>query len=173
MIYLSARMSRQAEIRDVRGVLKYFVIVKSRWLDEEPPADFASVAHLIAFRDIVDIDDCDTLVRFSDDLSAGVAVPATWATGGRMWETGYAHARGKRIIIVGGHQTVFDYLPNVEHVKNVEELIKCVNSSNTSDAGVLAVLQHARQLCQQSPESEKSSPSRPGFLTTFRTRWWQ
>src|SRR5271167_3300154 len=151
-IYLSARMSRQEEMRAARGVLEEAgydfsggypaIIVCSRWLDEPfiPNAStFEACAHKIAFRDVCDIDDCDTLVRFADDLrpipnsdtTPGERyVPASWATGGRMWEMGYAYAKGKRIIVVGGHQSVFDWLPSVDHVKDLEELCLLLTKRN-------------------------------------------
>jgi|GEM_PF-2302089 len=141
-IYLSARMSRQEEMRAARGFLEEAgydfsggypaIIVCSRWLDEPfiPNAPtFEACAHKIAFRDICDIDDCDTLVRFADDLTIET-VPASWATGGRMWEMGYAYAKGKRIIVVGGHQSVFDWLPSVDHVKDLEELCLLLTKRN-------------------------------------------
>ena len=155
-VYLSARMSRQEEMQDVRQVLAPLVTVVARWLDEPyiPVKKFEAVAHEIAFRDIRDIDGCDTLIRFSDVFDRKSMVPSNWITGGRMWETGYAYAKGKRIIVLGGHQTVFDWLPSIEHVKDVIEL--CLRLKKSA-VGESAELQHARQLCQMGPWNEKSS----------------
>jgi hypothetical protein len=68
-----------------------------------------------------DIDRADVLVRFSDDLSSPT-VPSHLATGSRMGETLWALAHNKTVIVVGGYQCVFDYLPQVVHVKNVDVL---------------------------------------------------
>jgi hypothetical protein len=39
-----------------------------------------------------------------------------------MGETLWALAHNKTVIVVGGYQCVFDYLPQVVHVKNVDVL---------------------------------------------------
>lgn len=135
LVYLAASWTRKTEIQTVAAELTAAgVSINSRWLDEraEPHLN-QSVEEFRAERAIVDIQDvmaADTLVRFSDDLSTPT-VPSKLATGARMFEMGLAWGAGKRIIIVGGHQCVFDYLPTgVTHVANVEELKRYLLTGN-------------------------------------------
>jgi hypothetical protein len=125
-VYLAAAFCRKEEILEVAHQLEELgITVTSRWLTEQKdvPTDTSKSAFLAerAQIDLDDIDRADVLVRFSDDLSSPT-VPSHLATGSRMGETLYARCRHKDIIIVGGHQCVFDYLPDIYHVKNVEEM---------------------------------------------------
>jgi hypothetical protein len=87
-----------------------------------------------AQQDREDVLDGDVLVRFSDDLTPQT-VPSYLATGSRMVEMGmvigwiealrwlgYTQGQQKSILVVGGFQPIFDYLPEVTHLKDVEEL---------------------------------------------------
>jgi nucleoside 2-deoxyribosyltransferase len=129
-IYLAASWSRKAEIADVAKELqKEGYIITSRWLNQEKVVKGIS---LEAFRrqrakiDVADVKRADVLVRFSDDLSRKF-VPSNLATGARMFETGLAYALGKKIIVVSGHQPIFDYLPTIMHVRHVSELKICLS----------------------------------------------
>jgi hypothetical protein len=126
-IYLAAAWSRQQEIRDVAKKLSDAgVEITSRWLEEKGPApgqDVLKYRRETAFLDIQDVRQADMLVRFTDDLSSET-IPSYLGTGARMFEFGMAWERGMPVVIVGGRQNVFDFLPNIIHLKNVEELIK-------------------------------------------------
>jgi hypothetical protein len=39
-----------------------------------------------------------------------------------MFEMGLAYALGKPIVVVGGIQPIFDYLPTINHVRDIGEL---------------------------------------------------
>ena len=127
-VYLAAAFSRKNEILQVAHQLEEIgVTVTSRWLTEQHAASTdTSKSAFLAERaqiDLDDIDRADVLVRFSDDLSAPT-VPSHLATGSRMGEMMHARANHKTIIVVGGHQCVFDYLPDVSHVRTVDDLIR-------------------------------------------------
>lgn len=126
-VYLAAAFSRQAEINQIReDLVANGVVVTSRWLTEQKdrPTESNKAAYLAlrAQEDLDDIDKADVLVRFSDDLSRPT-VSSHLATGSRMGEMLWAMAKDKPVVVVGGHQCIFDYLPKVFHVKNVQELM--------------------------------------------------
>ena len=134
-VYLAAAFSRKNEILQVAHQLEEIgVRVTSRWLTEQhaAPTDTSKSVFLAerAQIDLDDIDCADVLVRFSDDLSAPT-VPSHLATGSRMGEMMHARANHKTIIVVGGHQCVFDYLPDVVHRRDVEELKSYLIASKT------------------------------------------
>jgi hypothetical protein len=126
ILYLAAAWSRKAEARTVSARIERecpTVTVNSRWLGEEQ-ADYYPPDKLGRARmDLEDVDACDVLVRLSDGLERRKRVPAGLASGARMYEQGYAAAKNKCTIVVGGPQHVFDFLPNVVHVPSVDALI--------------------------------------------------
>ena len=126
-VYLAASWSRKEEIAKIaKELIAVDIDVQSRWLFE--PSVPASRYHFEKFLreratiDLSDVRAADVLVRFTDDLNCET-VPSYLATGSRMFEMGYAYAQGKPIIVVGGHQPVFDYMPNIMHVKDADELL--------------------------------------------------
>lgn len=130
-VYLAASWSRKLEMQEVARTLKRekIKVVVSRWLLESKTKDYtASPAYLRkrSEMDLADVKACDVLVRFSDDLDR-VFVPASLATGARMVEMGVemglAYAMGKRIVVVGGHQPIFDYLPDVIHFDTADAMV--------------------------------------------------
>jgi hypothetical protein len=125
-VYIAAAFCRKSEMAQVANELADLgVEVTSRWLvEQEFDPTRRDKAEFLATRaqiDLDDIDRSDILVRFSDDLSSPT-VPSHLATGSRMGETLWALAHNKTVIIVGGYQCVFDYLPQVVHVKNADVL---------------------------------------------------
>jgi hypothetical protein len=128
-IYLAAAWSRRDEIAAVADQLMEQIPgieITARWL-WEPTVLGSKIVRGNRFRrrraqeDVADVRKADILVRFSDDLS-GATVPAKLATGSRMFEQGLAYAEGKRIVVVGGNQPIFDYLPEIVHLRHVDEL---------------------------------------------------
>jgi nucleoside 2-deoxyribosyltransferase len=130
-IYLAASFSRQAEMRDVAiRLVGLDVEITSRWLFEEQGMKHGNARrkHMMkcAFTDLEDVRAADVLVRFTDDLTPTM-VPSHLATGARMGEMMYAYAIGKPVIVVGGYQNVFDYLPNIVHLNDTNALIQYLN----------------------------------------------
>ncbi len=141
-VYLAAAWGRKDEVRGIADqLIGVGINVRARWLYEPPapPTDYARHAFLQE-RAQIDVDDvihANVLVRFSDDLSMPT-VPSSLATGSRMFEQGVAKIIGdlydygagetlkqmgipnKRVIVIGGNQCVFDYLPNIIHVRYFE-----------------------------------------------------
>lgn len=125
-VYLGASFSRQSEMRAIAERLKLSgVEVTSRWLEETPPPNHNREKFFreCAFLDVEDVKRANMLVRFADDLRGSI-VPANLATGARMFETGLAWSLGIPIVVVGGYQNVFDYLPSIIHLKDVDALIR-------------------------------------------------
>lgn len=128
-IYTAAAWGRREEVKQVAAELeKVGVIITSHWLNEPvPPAGskLEKWRRETALVDIEDIKAADMIVRFSDtDEAKNPLVPSALISGARMFETGFAWALGKPVVVVGGKQNVFDYLPNIIHVKDVKELKK-------------------------------------------------
>lgn len=127
-IYTAAAWSRRDEIAGVVDELVQIpgIEITARWL-REPTVLGSKIVRGNRFRrrraqeDVADVLRADMLVRFSDDLS-GSTVPAKLATGSRMFEMGLAYAKGKQIVVVGGYQPIFDYLPGIVHLRHVDEL---------------------------------------------------
>jgi len=136
ILYLAASWSRQAEIRKISEELNGLegIHVNSRWLEERTysPTDRSHkdrFRRLRAEEDVADVAAADVLVRFTDDMSAKT-VPVSLISGARMFEMGYAYALGKTIVVVGGHQPIFDYLPSIVHVKDLQELKKWIKENS-------------------------------------------
>jgi len=124
-VYLAAAFSRQEEIEKIAVRLSEKGLeITSRWL-------YVKKERLEnAFMDVEDIRRADVLVRFTDTIkniptyiiSENVYAPIRYLSGARHFETGLAWERGIPIIVVGGKQNIFDELPNIRHVQNVNEL---------------------------------------------------
>jgi hypothetical protein len=128
-IYIAAAWSRRDEMAQIAEELKAMNIgleITSRWL-HEPTIHGSKIKRGDGFRrrrameDVVDVRKANVLIRFSDDLS-GKFVPAKLATGSRMFEMGLAYERGMKVIVVGGFQPIFDYLPGIVHLRHLDEL---------------------------------------------------
>lgn len=108
--YLAAPYSTKATMRAARNVIVAMGHeVTSRWLDglgANPMADTEAACIEEAITDFQDINECDTVVVFSDK-------PST--TGGRDVELGYAYGIRKKIVVIGPIRNVFMALPNIMH----------------------------------------------------------
>jgi len=122
-VYLAAAFSRQTEIKAVAEKLRELGIeITSRWLNAEPMAKKpAFLRTQDAFNDIRDLRAADLVIRFTDEVEKSM-VPSRLISGARMFEFGMAWERGIPVFVVGGKQNVFDYLPNIVHFANKEEL---------------------------------------------------
>src|SRR5208282_1070844 len=126
-VYLAAAMHRRMEIQKiVPRITALGITITSHWLDDTSEQTRAAEARrdlvFLATQDASDVHRSDVVVRFSDDLSTET-VPAKWCTASRMEECGMAHAWGKLIVIVGGHQSLFDNFAGRVHVADVDALI--------------------------------------------------
>jgi predicted metal-dependent HD superfamily phosphohydrolase len=126
-IYLAARFDRKVEMKELSQEIKVLgVEVTSRWLDEAPmPHGKEEREQFLldtAAMDRDDVKSADVLVRFSDDLST-LTIPARWGTASRMEETGMAYAWGKKIVIVGGRQSLFDHFADRVQLQGKAELL--------------------------------------------------
>ena len=136
-VYLAAAWSRKNEIKKIADeLIELGIDIQARWLNEPNGGKHASSAFLQsrAEIDLDDVDACDVLVRFSDDLSAPT-VSSHLATGSRMFEMGLAYHNGATIIVVGGHQCVFDYLEDIVHLPDVDALKMYLSGSHGNDDG--------------------------------------
>ena len=129
-VYLAAAFWRKAEMKELSLRIKELgVKVNSRWLDEEPlPEGTIKRKRFLentAAMDANDVFACDTLIRFSDDLSTKT-IPSSWGTGSRLEECGMAHAWGKKIIIVGNVQSLFDRFPQRVILKDAAALLRYI-----------------------------------------------
>lgn len=136
-IYLAAAWGRRFEIKQVALILERMGYeVTSRWLDQENfgasnlqnTADKEMFLQKHALIDVDDVLRADILIRFSDaDEMKKPLVDSKLVSGARMFEMGMAYATNlfaheMLIIVVGGNQNIFDRLPNVRHVVNVNAL---------------------------------------------------
>jgi nucleoside 2-deoxyribosyltransferase len=124
-VYLAAGFSRKDEIAEKSKELRLLgVQVTSTWPWEEVPAnctlaDCSDTYHQDnAARDIAEINAADSIILFTQDPTK------PFCRGGRMHEFGYAHARGKRLVVVGPRENIFHYLPTVNVYPTWEALIQ-------------------------------------------------
>jgi len=132
-VYLAAAWGRREEVLAISKRLEAVgVEITSRWLIEEAGMQTGAFEKFLrerAYIDVADVDRADAIVRFTDPESQEdfSHVPKALLSGARMFETGYAYARGKTIYVVGGKQNVFDRLGNIIHVKDVDALVKVLS----------------------------------------------
>lgn len=123
--YLAAGFSRKDEIADKAKQLMHMRIgVTSTWPweDATPQATLADLGdqYLIVNgeKDIAEIDAADGVILFTQEPTQ------PFVRGGRMHEFGYAHGKGKRLIVCGPKENIFHYLPEVEVVPTWEALLE-------------------------------------------------
>jgi nucleoside 2-deoxyribosyltransferase len=75
-----------------------------------------------AVEDLHDVDRADSIILFTDTF-----VNSKSQGKGKFFELGYALRAGKRCILVGEDKScIFYHLPNMRHVKTIEEALKLV-----------------------------------------------
>lgn len=123
-VYLAARYGRHQEMLEKSKELwLYRIPVTSRWIhgehemEDHNPENNSALAAQFAREDLEDLRQADTLIAFAE---------ATRGRGGRHVELGYALALGHRIIMVGGHEHVFSYLPEIIHMSDWAEVINWI-----------------------------------------------
>jgi nucleoside 2-deoxyribosyltransferase len=130
-VYLAAAWGRRAEILRVADRLRLVgVEITSNWLTEEDGMQSGSKERFLrerAYIDLNDVDRADALVRFADTPRTR-KVAKSLISGARMFEMGYAKAKGKTLYVVGGKQNVFDFLDGIVHVKDADALVRLLKS---------------------------------------------
>ena len=113
-VYLAARLRRRDDLNAFREQLEAAgVEVTSRWLTAEPPSELnEEVWQGLAELDREDILSAETLVLFSEPEHDGGS--------GRHVEFGMALALGKRVVVVGEIENLFQRLPEVTVVPDWE-----------------------------------------------------
>ncbi len=138
-IYLAARYSRRLELCGYRDrLIAAGHDVRARWLDGEHQISnegkpigengealvegddggsddrSASLRRQFAYDDLSDVEQCDTLIAFTEAPRSG------FSRGGRHVELGIAIGMDKRIIVVGHRENIFCWLDEVEFVETFE-----------------------------------------------------
>ena len=135
-VYLAAQYPRREEMRKVAEILGANNIeVISRWIEEKLPLNIqlndvpASESLNFAQTDAEDIRKADTLVLFSEDPLIGLP------RGTHHTEFGFAMGLSKRVIVIGGYENVFHYLPEVIHYASLGDFLDAegIQNADTSD----------------------------------------
>ena len=118
MIYLAARFLRRYECQGYRADLQRAGhTVTSRWIDNS--TDDEADALKCALIDIADLDIADTVIAYGDEPRSNRS------RGGHHVEFGYGLAQGKRIMLVGHRENVFNHLPEIEFFSTWQD---CLNA---------------------------------------------
>ena|ERR1022692_90044 len=123
--YLAAGFSRKNEIADrclqlnIRGIS---TTSSWPWEDAPPETTLTSITdeylETHGLKDIAEIDAADGIILFTQEPTE------PFVRGGRMHEFGYAHGKGKRLIVCGPRENIFHYLPQVEVFATWSELLE-------------------------------------------------
>lgn len=115
-IYIAAPFIRQTEARSKAAELVGMgFTVTSRWVDDDVAAAAEATSDYQAERaniDIADIDAAQYFILLAEHDSR---------TGGKHFETGYAYATGKNLMIVGRRENVFHHLPRLIFAQTWDE----------------------------------------------------
>jgi nucleoside 2-deoxyribosyltransferase len=134
-VYIAAKFSRLKEMQALVPLLRENNIsVTSRWL-QETCSPHTSLSDLTPFYhretaiiDLEDIDSCDAFLFFSEE--SNIEVPR----GGRHVEFGYALAKNKRMIVIGGEENTFHFLPHIVHYSDVLQFLENEGIQNVAIA---------------------------------------
>lgn len=145
-VYLAAPYSARDKMRQIRRILQnYGWVVTSSWLDDTHPlrpgvintapeqSDEYAAARVA--QDLADIDEADVLMLFTSAwVTTYFSVPfESTLSGGRHVETGYALAKGKRVVLVGQPENIFHRgLPASDNFAEAERLLRYVPESEVA-----------------------------------------
>lgn len=139
-VYLAAAYGEKIRIAALAEELRARGIeVTSSWLQEShaPTTKMHEVRQdellRYAITDLEDIDRADILVLFTVDPS--IAIPR----GGRHFETGYAYAKGKEVLVCGPIENIFHNLSQIE-VKTWPEIVRYLEVISKTQAHVRSLL---------------------------------
>jgi len=129
-IYLCAQFSEQALMQAWKSILEdYNYTITSRWL-YAIEADLATAGTSNAEMDLEDINEADVVI--SKTLKRG----DMFTGGGRHIEFGYAYAKGKHLINVGGYESVFHKLPQVITVSTIYKAIPILDNLKNGETSL-------------------------------------
>jgi len=129
-IYLCAQFSEQALMQAWKSILEdYNYTITSRWL-YAIEADLATAGTSNAEMDLEDINEADVVI--SKTLKRG----DMFTGGGRHIEFGYAYAKGKHLINVGGYESVFHKLPQVITVSTIYKAIPILDNLKNGETAL-------------------------------------
>jgi len=121
-IYLAAQFKEQKLMKEWRELLRQSGhYVTSRWLEVSESTEKNNAIDE-AFKDLYDIRMAEIIISHTlkrGDLFTG---------GGRHIEFGFALALEKKLINVGGYESIFHQLPQVITVSTIEQAIEIVNN---------------------------------------------
>jgi nucleoside 2-deoxyribosyltransferase len=127
--YLAAGFSRKEEIAAKSCQLVGIGVgVTSTWPTEKvnPNHSLNDVSdeylRIHGEKDIREIDEADGVILFTQECTK------PFVRGGRMHEFGYAHGRGKRLIVCGPRENIFHYIPGVEVFPTWNELVTALEA---------------------------------------------
>jgi hypothetical protein len=123
-IYLAAGFGRRLEIKALAARLRQSLdcCIVSRWLDCDSDDDGTKAPEAVTQADIW-ADICLEDVRKAQVLVCVAEPGRAFSRGGRHFETGFAYAIGKSIIVLGEREHVFHMLPGTLHVTDEAALI--------------------------------------------------
>jgi hypothetical protein len=123
-VYIAGQYARRDELRIYQhSFLGRNIHVTSRWLMEDAALNHSLTEfdpewkRLTALKDYWDIQRADTLIFFAEEPEQQPR------RGGRHVEFGMALALGKKVLVVGGEENIFHYMPQVKHYSSFEQLI--------------------------------------------------
>jgi nucleoside 2-deoxyribosyltransferase len=106
-LYLASSYGRRLELCTYRDeAIMAGALVTASWLNGEE-IDTPEAREIYARTDLADIDACDILIIFTEHRD----IP--FRRGGKMFEAGYAYAKGKQVWAVTHAQNIFLELPEV------------------------------------------------------------
>lgn len=112
-MYLAAPYPWKAELAIKAQELRDLgVTITSTWMDKV--ASDTNAYESVAAKDISEVEAADAVVLFT--------LKGAFEHGGRMHEFGYAHGRGKALIVCGPRENIFHYLESVLVLSNWEEV---------------------------------------------------
>jgi hypothetical protein len=130
-IYLAATYTKQPIMQQIaRRLISLGHIVTSSWIHGTIDSHY----RLEAEKDVHDIYEADTLIFFTDLNHIFFPDKLIHQTrGGRHTELGLALGLQKRIILVGDRENIFHYLPKIEQVNTIDEMLEILDKVNLKE----------------------------------------
>ena len=120
-IYVAARYGRMKEMQSVHAALVAAGHEPtSQWVTGKEETE-GKTEEQAAIMDVEDVDRADLVLLFSDEKSYSST------GGGRFFEMGYAHGKGKPVVTVGPMQIIFHHLPDMKCFYDLFSAIQYIN----------------------------------------------
>lgn len=112
-VYVAASWYAREYVRRVTAALRANGIdCTNNWMDREAFTPGEKVA--CALSDLSEVQAAEAVLLLNEQESSA---------GGMHFESGYAFAKGKRLMIVGRGQSVFHFLPGIEAFGTIQDFI--------------------------------------------------